>query len=146
MRGAGAEIKLRRGDWPKTADKQIEVYTPDESQKFFNACTEDERILFQTSLFTGFRSEEIATLTWSDIYYTTGKISVSEKPQWKFTPKSYEMRSVEVPSTLLAKLKAQQKQSNSLLVFPAPKHPTRPNYGGEGVDASRARSFEPVKS
>jgi len=134
-RGAGAEIKLRKGDWPKTADKQIEVYTPDELQKFFEACTEHERVLFQTFLLTGFRAEEIATLTWPDIHYTTGKISVSTKPQWKFTPKSYEIRSVEVPSTLLAKLKARQKQSNSLLVFPAPKHPTRPNYGGDGVDA-----------
>ncbi len=135
MRGAGAEIKLRKGDWPKTADKQIEVYTPDELKKFFQACNEDERILFQTFLLTGFRSEEIATLTWPDIHHTTGKISVSAKPQWKFTPKSYEIRSVEVPSALLAKLKRRQKQGNSLLVFPAPKHPTRPNYGGDGVDA-----------
>lgn len=28
MRGAGADIKLRKGDWPKTTDKQIEVYSP----------------------------------------------------------------------------------------------------------------------
>jgi hypothetical protein len=34
MRGAGAEITLRKGDWLKTAEKQIEVYTPDELQKF----------------------------------------------------------------------------------------------------------------
>ena len=135
MRGAGAEIKLRKGDWPKTADKQVEVYSPDELQKFFSACTVGERILFQTFLLTGFRAEEIATLTWPDINCTAGKISVSAKPHWKFTPKSYETRLVEVPSTLLAKLKARQKQSNSLLVFPAPKHPTRPNYGGDGVDA-----------
>jgi site-specific recombinase XerD len=135
MRSAGAEIKLRKGDWPKTADKQIEVYTPDELQKFFAACTENERLLFQTFLLTGFRSEEIATLTWPDVHHTAGKISVSAKPQWKFTPKSYEIRSVEVPSALLAKLKARQKRTNSLLVFAAPKHPTRPNYGGDGVDA-----------
>lgn len=135
MRGAGADIKLRKGDWPKTADKQIEVYTADELQKFFAACTDDERVLFQTFLLTGFRSEEVATLSWSNIHHTTGKISVSAKPQWNFTPKSYEIRSVEVPSALLATLKARQKKSNSLLVFPAPKHPTRPDYGGEGVDA-----------
>lgn len=135
MRGAGAEIKLRKGDWPKTTDKQIEIYTPDELRKFFDACTVDERMLFQTFLLTGFRSEEIATLTWPDIHHTTGKVSVSAKPQWKFTPKSYEVRSVELPSALLAKLKARQKHSNSLLVFPAPKHPTRPDYGGDGVDA-----------
>ena len=98
MRGAGADIKLRKGDWPKTADKQIEVYTPGELQKFFAACTDDERVLFQTFLLTGFRSEEVATLSWSNIHHATRKISVSAKPQWNFTPKSYEIRSVEVPS------------------------------------------------
>jgi integrase len=92
-------------------------------------------MLFQTFLLTGFRSEEIATLTWPDIQFTTDKINVSAKPRWKFTPKSYEIRSVEVPSALLAKLKKRQKQSNTQLIFPAPKHPTRPNYGGDGVDA-----------
>lgn len=50
MRGGGADIKLRKGDWPKTADKQVEVYTPDELQKFFAACTDDERVLFSDLL------------------------------------------------------------------------------------------------
>jgi len=144
MRGAGAEIKLRRGDWPKTTDKQIEVYTPDELRRFFAACNADKRVLFQTFLLTGFRSEEIATLTWSDINYTTGKISVSAKLQWEFTPKSYEIRSVEVPSALLATLKARQKKSTSLLVFPAPKHPTRPDYGGKGVDTHMLEACKEV--
>jgi hypothetical protein len=62
---------------------------------------------------------------WADIHYKTAKISVSTKQELKFTPKSYEIRSVEVPTAPLAKLKARQKKSNSVLVFPAPKHPTR---------------------
>jgi len=135
MRSAGADIKLRKGDWPKTTEKQIAVYTPEELKRFFRACTEDERVLFQTFLLTGFRSEEIATLSWSDIHYATGKISVTAKPHLSFTPKSYEIRSIEVPSALLATLKARQKMSDSLLVFPVSKHPTRPDYGGDGVDA-----------
>lgn len=135
MRGAGAEIKLRRGDWPKTADKEIETYTPDELRRFFAACSEDERVLFQTFLLTGFRLKEIATLTWEDIHYAIGTIGVSAKPQWRFTPKSYEIRSVEVPSALLATLKARQKKSTSALVFPTTTHPKRPKYGGKGVDA-----------
>ena len=40
-----------------------------------------------------------------------------------------------MPSALLTTLNARQKKSDSLLVFPAPKHPTRPDYGGDGVDA-----------
>ena len=40
-----------------------------------------------------------------------------------------------MPSALLTTLNARQKKSDSFLVFPAPKHPTRPDYGGDGVDA-----------
>jgi integrase/recombinase XerD len=135
VRNAGHDIKLRKGDWPKTADKQIEIYLPDELKRFFAACSEDEKVLFQIFLCTGFRAEEVATLTWPDIHYAIGKICVTAKTEWRFTPKSYEIRSVEVPSGLLATLRERQKKSQSLLVFPAPKHPTRPDYGGDGVDA-----------
>ena len=29
MRGAGADIQLRKGDWPMTTDKQIKVDSPE---------------------------------------------------------------------------------------------------------------------
>jgi integrase len=41
---------------------------------------------------------------------------------------------VDVPGSLLDKLKTRQKNSQSLLVFPSAPHPTRKSYGG-GVDA-----------
>ena len=135
IRHAGHDVKLRKGDWPKTVDKQIEVYTPDELRRFFAACTDEERLLFQTFLLSGFRDEEVSHLAWRDVHYSIGKLSVSAKPQLGFTPKSYEVRGVEVPSGLLAAFKKRQKMSKSDLVFPAPPHPTRPNYGGDGVDA-----------
>jgi site-specific recombinase XerD len=130
MRGAGAEIKLRRGDWPKTAEKQIEVYGPGELRRFFDACSPEERLLFQVFLCTGFRSGEVSTLTWWDIHYSTGKIGVSSKEF--FTPKNYEIRQVEVPRALLNSLRKRQKHSQTTLVFPVAAHPTRPGYGGDG--------------
>ena len=92
MRGAGARIELRKGDWPKTIDKKIEIYQPEEFEKFFAACNADERLQFQLFLFTGFRFQEIMTLTWRDINYKDGTVSVSSKPELNFMPKSYEAK------------------------------------------------------
>lgn len=127
------DIKLKKGDWPKTTDKPIEVYTEEQVQKFFTACTDDERLLFQVFLCTGFRDKEVAHLMWSDIDYRLSKIMVTAKAEYKFSPKSYEIRSVNVPRSLLDSLKKRQKSSQSLLVFPSAPHPTRKGYGG-GID------------
>ncbi len=127
------EIKLKKGDWPKTTDKPVEVYTEEEMQKFFAACTDDERLLFQVFLCTGFRDKEVVHLMWSDIDYRLSKIRVTAKAEHAFSPKSYEIRSVDVPRSLLDSLKKRQKGSQSLLVFPSAPHPTRKAYGG-GID------------
>ncbi len=134
MRGAAANIELRKGDWPKTIEKKIEIYQPEELEKFFAACNAHERLLFQLFLFTGFRAMEIRTLTWPDINFRDGTVSVTPKRDLKFTPKSYEERSVPVPRSVIASLAARQKKSKSFLVFPAPPHPTRPHYGGNEPD------------
>ena len=127
------DIKLKRGDWPKTTEKKIEVYTDEEIEKFFAACTDDERLLFEVFLSTGIRDREVSHLFWSDVYYRLSQISVTAKLDYNFKPKSYEVRSVDVPRSLLDSLKTQQKSSQSLLVFPSAPHPTRKSYGG-GID------------
>jgi site-specific recombinase XerD len=134
MRGAGATIEMRKGDWPKTIEKKIEIYQPEQLKRFFAACSVDERLLFQLFLFTGFRAMEIRTLTWPDINFRDGTVSVTPKADLMFMPKSYEERSVPVPRSVISSLAARRKKSKSLLLFPAPKHPTRPDYGGNHPD------------
>ena len=63
MRGAGAAISMKRGDWPKTIEKQAEIYGPEELKRFFAVCDPSERLLFQVFLCTGFRSREVSTLS-----------------------------------------------------------------------------------
>jgi integrase/recombinase XerD len=129
MRQGGATtLKLNKGEWPKTADVEIEIYEPEELHKFFDACTPKERLTFQTFLLSGFRDKEIGTLTWPDILKTP-HIRVEAKEG--FTPKSYETRKVRIPASLHKVLKAEEKASTSKLVFPPDAHPTRPNYGGK---------------
>ena len=135
MRSQGAAIEMKKGDWPKTIEKKIEIYQPEELKKFFAACNPDERLIFQVFLCTGFREREVATLTWSDFHWKEGKLGVSAKPDLGFTPKSYEERTVPVPMSLIAALRERKKSSSSILVFPTPPHPTRPNYGkGDNPD------------
>ncbi|MGO8719853.1 MAG: tyrosine-type recombinase/integrase [Acidobacteriaceae bacterium] len=129
MRSQGAVITMNKGDWPKTIDKKVEIYQPEELKPFFAACNSEERLIFQVFLCSGFREREVATLAWTDIHWKEGKLAVSAKPELGFTPKSYEERSVPVPMALIAALRERKKNSGSLLVFPTLPHPTRPEYG-----------------
>jgi integrase/recombinase XerD len=129
MRSQGAVIQMKKGDWPKTVDKKIEIYQPEELKTFFAACTPEEKLIFQVFLLAGFREREVATFGWPDIEWKEGKLGVSAKPQLGFTSKSYEERSVPVPMSLVAALRERKKASSSLLVFPSLPHPTRPDYG-----------------
>jgi integrase len=131
MRSGGAVIDLRKGDWPKTTDKKVEIYEPEELKKFFAACTDEERLLFQVFLSTGFREREVANLAWIDIDWREGKLNVSAKSELGFTPKSYEERSVPVPRALIAHLRERKKASSSLLVFPSLPHPTKKECKGD---------------
>lgn len=136
MRRAGAHIQLHKGDWPRTVDKRVEIYEPEEVSKFFAACDAEEKLVFQTFLCTGFRSRELSCLTWEDINWKSGTLSVRPKPEFEFTPKSYEERAVPIPKVLLEALRARwTKRKEGALVFPTPKHPKRKNYGGEKPDA-----------
>lgn len=134
LRNAGSTLKLKKGDWPKTTEQEVEVYSEEELRKFFAACTDRGRLIFQTYLLSGFRNREVATLTWDSVDFSRGRLSVKARPQFAFKPKNYEVRSVPVPQSLLSALKAHKKQSMGTLVFPTPPHPKRPNYGGERPD------------
>ncbi|WP_263352748.1 tyrosine-type recombinase/integrase [Acidicapsa acidisoli] len=136
MRHAGANIQLRKGDWPRTIDKRVEIYEREELTRFFEACTPEERLVFQVFLCSGFRSRELSCLAWEDVNWQAGTLSVRPRPEFGFTPKSYEERSVPIPHALLESLsKHKKKQPDSVLIFPTPKHPKRPNYGGDKPDA-----------
>jgi integrase/recombinase XerD len=131
MRAAGASIDLRKGDWPKTTEKKVDIYQPEELTKFFAACNDEERLVFQVFLGTGFREREVANLAWTDIDWREGKLNVTAKPELGFSPKSYEERSVPVPRALIAHLRERKKASSSLLVFPSLPHPTKKECKGD---------------
>lgn len=135
MRNQGAVIVMKKGDWPKTITKRVEIYQPEELPPFFAACTPKERLVFQVFLNTGFREGEVRFLTWPDLDPRTCQISVSAKPSRGFLPKSYEERSVRVPRKLVDELLAYRRTAKTLhLMFPTEAHPTRKKFEGGKPD------------
>ncbi len=135
LRNSGAVIAMKKGDWPRVAKSEVEIYEPDEITTFLDACDARQRVLFQVFLCSGFRMREVSTLTWDDVNFSRRELSVRQRPEYKFTPKSYEKRTVPVPAALMAVLRERRKTVKGALVFPTAAHPKRPNYGGDAPDA-----------
>ena len=135
LRNAGSELRLKKGDWPKVPESDVEIYEPEELEWFFAACNPTEKIIFQTFLLSGFRMREVATLTWNDVDERRSTLRVRKRPEYKFAPKSHETRDVVVPRALIALLQEHRKKIKGQLAFPTSPHPKRPNYGGDKPDA-----------
>jgi integrase len=97
----------------KYVEIEPEVYTPEELEKFFAACNGFQLLVFKTFLMSGLRKQELESLEWPDINFTAGTLKVSAKPG--FQPKTWEERTIEVPSDLLTMLGVAMRRSH--LVF-----------------------------
>ena len=96
------------------------MYERPQLEKLFGAATQDEFVLFQTFLLSGFREQEVGFLAWDDFNPRRGTLSVTQKPAMGFAPKNYEERTVPVPAVLVELLKAHRKRQGDgeVLVFP----------------------------
>jgi integrase len=95
-------------------------YGDDGLNKFFSACTPEERALFSTFLFTGFREQEVVHLFWSDVRGALNTIRVTAKPDLGFWPKRWEEREVPVAKALIELLADHQQGASCRFVFPSP--------------------------
>ncbi len=134
-------LKLRDGEGPITVkdtkvgvtEREPEVYREDELEQFFKACTEEQSTLFKTFLLTGFREDEVMYLYWSDLDFERGTLRVTAKPEFDFTVKDYEERTVAVPHENLMGELYKLKQSSFILELKSGK-PCRlvfPTAGGK---------------
>jgi integrase/recombinase XerD len=97
----------------KYVELEPEVFTQDELDKFFAACNPFALCVFKTFLMSGLRKQELENLEWTDINWTAGTLKVAARPG--FQPKTWEERTIEVPSDLLALLKSMMRKGS--LVF-----------------------------
>ncbi len=102
----------------KFVQKQVEVYSDDELNAFFTECKPEQRLLFTTLLQTGLRMREAMYLYWTDIDFKHNVLRVVAKPEFDFTTKTWEERTVTLPSKLAKELEKAKKTSSHKLVFP----------------------------
>jgi integrase len=121
---------IKNGDWFEKPERDPEAYTPEELTALFQAAKEDERLVLKSLLNTGFRSGELAHLTYGDIdaKFSIWKVRAKTlalangngKKEWK--PKTQESeREVAVHSDLTTKILARKRAKRALdndLVFP----------------------------
>jgi integrase len=82
----------------KFTEREPEVYTDDELEAFFAACSPFHSLVFHTLLMSGLRKQEMENLEWPDINFSTGTLSVRAKKT--FQPKDWEERDIEMPEEL----------------------------------------------
>jgi hypothetical protein len=54
----GKSLKIKAHDWPKFVEEEPEIYEQEMLDKFFAACDEEERLLFEFFQQTGMREQE----------------------------------------------------------------------------------------
>jgi integrase/recombinase XerD len=97
----------------KFTEREPEVYTDDELEVFFAACSPFHSLVFHTLLMSGLRKQEMENLEWPDVDLATGVLSVRGKKT--FQPKDWEERDVEMPEELREMLFSERKERG--LVF-----------------------------
>jgi integrase len=104
---------VKRSDFPKECFEQEEVqaFTEDELRRFFAACKSAEHLLFSLFLHLGLRNKEMQFLTWADIDFETGLVTIHSKPELGFTVKTIgSARSVPITEyDLLQRLALRRK-------------------------------------
>jgi integrase len=101
----GKALKITAFDWPQYVEEEPEIYEQEMLNRFFAACDEDERLLFEFFLMTGMREQEVIYATDRCLDFESYTVSVRHNPNYGWTPKMYKERTIPVPAALMAKLK-----------------------------------------
>jgi integrase len=92
------------------------TYSQEELDALFAACDEFERAVFGTLLLTGLRKSELYFLTWKDVDFRTGVLSVTGEGKVGFSPKDYEIREIPMPPDVIEILRRHPRTAR--WVFP----------------------------
>jgi integrase/recombinase XerD len=112
LKSCGRTGILGRGDWPRYVERVPQAYSPEQLQRFFAACKEKDRLLFQFFLGSGFREKEVQFLTWRDLSLGEHVARVTAKPECGFFPKTWEERAVLIPTDLVNRLRMLQMKAD----------------------------------
>jgi integrase len=99
-------VTVRDARW---VELEPEVYTDKELAVFFDHCTAFQYAVFKCLLMAGLRKAELEFLTWDDVDLDAGTVRVTAKAE--FSPKTWEERTIEIPTELVNILKELPRKS-----------------------------------
>jgi integrase/recombinase XerD len=118
----GVKARIPSDEMPEIEVEAPEEFSDETVKALLAASTDEERTAFRFFLGSGCREQEVTFAAWSDLDLHKGTYTVRKKPDVAFFPKTHESRTVKLPSSLVAELKARQKNADGgRWVFPS-KH------------------------
>ena len=73
----GHRVPIDTSDRPTYTEEDPETYEPEELERFFAACTPDERLMFRFFLMTGFREGETMHTAWRNLWVGLSRYATS---------------------------------------------------------------------
>ena len=107
----GIAARIPRDEMPVVEEEVAVPYTDEELKRLFAAMDEEETVRYKFFLGTGCRDKEVTFAAWSDIDFDKKTYHVRRKEDVHFTPKSHESRTIPLPDSLVALLKARRKNA-----------------------------------
>jgi len=87
LRWAGIETGIKKSEWPERPERDPEEYSDKELTAMLKAADAEERLVLKSFLFTGFRSGEIAHMTYERIDFESSVWKVRKNDEWGWKPK-----------------------------------------------------------
>jgi integrase/recombinase XerD len=107
----GIAARIPRDEMPVVEEEVAVPYTDNELMKLLAAMDAEEQIRYKFFLGSGCRDKEVTFATWNDIDFDKKTYHVRRKEDVGFTPKSHESRTIPLPDSLIALLKARRKNA-----------------------------------
>jgi integrase/recombinase XerD len=107
----GIPARIPRDEMPVIEEEVAVPYTDTELTKLFATMDDEEQIRYKFFLGSGCRDKEVTFAAWNDIDFDKKTYHVRRKEDVHFTPKSHESRTIPLPDSLIALLKARLKNA-----------------------------------
>jgi len=107
----GITARIPRDEMPVIEEEVAVPYTDSELTKLSAAMDDEERIRYKLFLGSGCRDKEVTFAAWNDIDFDKRTYHVRRKEDVGFTPKSHESRTIPLPDSLIALLRARHKKA-----------------------------------
>jgi len=113
LKNVGIRKLVSKNDWPCYTEEEPEIYEREDLDVLFASCDAEERLWFEFFLMSGMREQEVMHTYWSDVNFRAATVSVTHKPEYKWSPKAYREREIPIPAVLVESLKAWKAQGGT---------------------------------